>query len=287
MAETLVNQEEEWTLILKPKRGLFDIPIKEIIEYRDLILILIKRDFVLKYKQTILGPAWYVINPLASSIMYTFIFGHLASLKTDGLPYILFYFTGTMLWNFFSECFSNAVNIFIINYNVFSKVYFPRLVIPISSVAGTLMKMLVQILCLVAFYIYYFLSGVNISPSFYILLFPFILLWIALFANGAGMIISSLTTKYRDLRLLVDFALNIAMYGTAIVYPLSQIPEKYSWVSYINPLNAPIELCRISFYGVGSVSSSVLFVSLLETLFLFLLGLIMFNQNEKNFVDVF
>ncbi|MGP1521262.1 MAG: ABC transporter permease [Treponema sp.] len=287
MSETLTQKEEEWTLILQPKRGLLDIPIKEIIEYRDLIRIFIRRDFVIKYKQTILGPAWYVINPLISSIIYTFVFGHLASLKTDGLPYILFYYTGTMLWGFFSGCFNDAVNLFSVNQGVFGKVYFPRLVVPISNVAGGLMKVTIQFLFLFIFYIYYLAIGVNITPSFYILFFPFILLWIALLANGIGMIISSITTKYRDLRILVDFALNIAMYGTAVVYPLSQIPEKYQWLSYINPLNAPIELCRICFYGVGYVSSWIICASILETFFFFFLGLIMFNQNERNFIDIF
>ena len=212
MSENLTNkQNEEWTLILRPNRRLFDIPIKEIIEYKDLIRIFIKRDFVIKYKQTILGPMWYVINPLISSIMYTFVFGHLASLKTDGLPYMLFYYTGTMLWSFFSGCFTDAVNLFTNNSSIFGKVYFPRLVVPISNVVGALMKIAIQFLFLIAFYIYYYFMGVNITPSFYILFFPFILLWIALLANGVGMIISSITTKYRDLRLLVEFALNIAM----------------------------------------------------------------------------
>jgi len=287
MAETLTKDQEEWTLILRPNRRLFDIPIKEIIEYRDLIRIFIKRDFVIKYKQTILGPLWYVINPLISSIMYTFIFGHLASLKTDGLPYMLFYYTGTMLWGFFSNCFTDAVNLFTNNSNIFGKVYFPRLVVPISNVAGALMKIAIQILFLVAFYVYYLVIGVDITPSFYILFFPFILLWIALLANGCGMIISSITTKYRDLRLLVEFALNIAMYGTAVVYPLSQIPEKYMWISYINPLNAPIELCRMCFYGVGSINPWIVYASIAETAFFFFLGLIMFNQNERNFIDIF
>ena len=287
MTEPIAKQEEEWSLILRPNRRLFDIPIKEIIEYKDLIRIFIKRDFVVKYKQTILGPLWYVINPLIASIMYTFVFGRLAALKTDGLPYMLFYYTGTMIWSFFSNCFVDAVNLFTNNSNIFGKVYFPRLVVPISNVVGALMKTVIQCLFLLAFYIYYLVIGVNITPSFYILFFPLILLWIALLANGVGMIISSITTKYRDLRLLVEFALNIAMYGTAVVYPLSQIPEKYMWISYINPLNAPIELCRICFYGVGAVSFWFIFASIVETILFFFLGLIMFNQNERNFIDIF
>lgn len=287
MTETIGKQEEDWTLILRPNRKLLDIPIKEIIEYKDLIRIFIRRDFVVKYKQTILGPLWYVVNPLISSIMYTFLFGHLASLKTDGLPYMLFYYTGTMLWGFFSNCFTDAVNLFSNNQAIFSKVYFPRLVVPISNFVGALMKTAIQVVFLIAFYIYYLIMGINISPSFYILFFPFILLWIALLANGVGMVISSITTKYRDLRILVEFALSIAMYGTAVVYPLSQIPEKYKWISYINPLNAPIELCRMCFYGVGSVNFWILFASVAETIFFFFLGLIMFNQNERNFIDIF
>ena len=276
----------EWNLIIEPKRALFAIPIKEIKEYKDLIFLFVKRDFVIKYKQTVLGPAWYVISPLIQAITYSFIFGRLAGLKTGGIPHLLFYYLGTILWDFFSTSFSDATNIFVNNVHLFGKVYFPRLVVPISNVIGSLIKISIQLLCLLSFYLYYAFTQGSPCPSIYLLCFPFILLWLALLANGVGMIISSITTKYKDLRLLMEFALSLAMYATAVVYPISQIPEKYAWLSYVNPINAPLELARIAFYGVGSLNTWILISSISQTLIFFLLGLIFFNQNERNFIDV-
>jgi len=280
------QKENGWSIVLTPKRALLDIPIREIIEYKDLILLFIRRDFVTKYKQTVLGPIWYIVSPLISSFIYSFVFGRLAKLQTDGIPYVLFYYMGTMLWSFFTTCFTSASNIFVDNAGIFGKVYFPRLVVPISNVAGALIKLLMQALCIIGFYIYYVAMGTNCLPTIYILLFPFILLWIALLANGCGMVISSITTKYRDLRLLMEFAIGLFMYGTAVVYPISQIPENYKWLSYVNPMNSPLELSRIAFYGKGSVDLWMLTSSIGLTLFFFFFGLLIFNQNERNFIDV-
>lgn len=280
------SKEKEWDLVLQPKRGLFDIPIKEIIEYRDLIFLFIRRDFVIKYKQTILGPIWYLVSPLISAIMYSFIFGHLAKLETGGVPHILFYYTGTMLWNFFSGCFGDASNIFLGNSGIFGKVYFPRLVVPISNVAGGMIKLCIQFFCLFAFYIYYVFLGVECRPNLYILCFPLILLWLAFLANGIGMIISSITTKYRDLRLLVDFAFGLVMYASAVVYPVSQIPEKYMWLIYVNPVNAPLECVRFAFFGSGTIDVWMIASSLGQTIFFLFFGLLIFNQNERHFIDV-
>ncbi len=277
---------EKWDLILEPKRKLLDIPIREVIQYRDLIALFIKRDFVTQYKQTILGPLWFIINPLISTVMYSFVFGNLAKLSTDGIPHILFYYAGTMLWTFFAGCFTDASNIFITSKDLFGKVYFPRLTVPISTVFGNATKIVVQFLCLMGFYIYYIAVTDLIHPSFAALMFPLLLIWIACLATGMGMIISALTTKYRDLRLLVSFALNLAMYATPIVYPISQIPEKFQWVAYINPMSAPVELFRIWFYGAGTISFYTITASIVQTLFFLFLGLIMFNQNERNFIDV-
>ncbi|PIE98556.1 MAG: ABC transporter permease [Treponema sp.] len=281
------NTQEDWSLIIEPKRKLLDLPIREVIRYRDLIWLFIKRDFTTQYKQTILGPLWFVITPLISTVMYSFVFGNLAKLSTDGLPHILFYYSGTMLWGFFSGCFTNATNIFVRNQHIFGKVYFPRLTVPVSDVAGQLTKIVVQFLCLMGFYVYYLVTTDLLNPTWYALAFPVILLWIATIGTGMGMIISALTTKYRDLRILVNFALGLAMYATPVVYPLSQIPGKLLWLAYINPLSAPIELFRIWFYGAGTLPPAVIFSSVSQTFFWIFLGLIMFNQNEQNFVDVF
>ena len=285
MKKTVI-QDDHWDLILCPKRKILDIPIKEIIEYKDLIYLFIRRDFVIKYKQTVLGPIWYFISPLISAIIYSFVFGKLAGLQTNGVPHLLFYYAGTMLWAFFSQCFSDATNIFVNNSDLFGKVYFPRLVVPISNAAGSFMKMFMQLLCLAGFYIYYVSIGIPIRPTWLLALFPLIVLQLSLLANGVGMIISSITTKYRDLRILVEFAFGLSMYATAVIYPISQIPENYSWLSYINPVNAPLELSRLAFFGTGSLNMLTILSSVGQTLFFLLLGLVMFNQNERHFIDV-
>lgn len=278
--------EESWNLIIQPKRNLLDIPFREVIRYRDLISLFIKRDFVIQYKQTILGPLWFIVSPLISTIMYIFVFGNLAKLSTDGIPHILFYYGGTMLWTFFSDCFIKATDIFSSNIGLFGKVYFPRLTVPISNVALSATKVAIQFVFLLGFFIYYFLTTDLLKPSFAILAFPLLLIWIATIATGAGMIVSSLTTKYKDLRLLVGFALNLAMYATPVVYPLSEIPAQFKWLTYVNPMCAPIELFRLWFYGAGNVSQEVVILSIGITIVLGVLGLIMFNQNEQNFIDV-
>ena len=278
--------EETWDLIIEPKRKLLDIPIREVIRYRDLIALFIKRDFVTQYKQTILGPLWFIINPLISTVMYAFVFGNLAKLSTDGVPHILFYYAGTMLWTFFAGCFTDATNIFVNNKDLFGKVYFPRLTVPISNIASNVTRILVQFLFLMGFFVYYLVTSDVLRPSLLALLFPLILIWIASVATGMGMVISALTTKYKDLRLLVNFALNLAMYATAVVYPVSQIPKRFSWVLYANPMNVPIELFRLWFYGAGGIQVQAIISSILLTFFFLFLGLIMFNQNERNFIDV-
>jgi lipopolysaccharide transport system permease protein len=251
-----------------------------------LVFLFVQRDFAIQYKQTILGPLWYVINPLFSTVMYSFVFGNLANIGTDGIPFLLFYYSGTMLWTFFTGCFSNASDLFITNANLFGKVYFPRLTVPISNVFGNGIKVLVQFVVLMAFFVYYLIRGTAPIPSYLALAFPLLLLWLATLGTGMGMIVSALTTKYRDLRQLVAFALGLAMYITPVVYPLSQIPGRFAWLVFINPVSAPIELFRMWFFSAGSVSSVMVLVSLGMTAAFVLLGLILFNQNERNFVDV-
>jgi lipopolysaccharide transport system permease protein len=277
---------KDWNIVIEPKRKLLDLQIRDIIRYRDLVFLFVQRDFAVQYKQTILGPLWYVINPLFSTIMYTFVFGNLAHIGTDGIPFLLFYYSGTMLWTFFTGCFTNASELFITNANIFSKVYFPRLTVPISNVFSNGIRVLIQFALLMIFFIYYLLTGTDLSPSWRAFAFPALLLWMAALGTGMGMIISALTTKYRDLKQLVTFALNLAMYITPVVYPLSQIPGRFGWLVFINPVSAPIELFRLWFFGAGSVSPPMILTSLGMTVAFVLAGLILFNQNERNFVDV-
>jgi lipopolysaccharide transport system permease protein len=283
--------EEKWSLIIKPKRKLFDLQIRELIYYRDLIFLFVKRDFVTQYKQTILGPLWFVINPLISTVMYTFVFGRLANIGTDGIPYTLFYYSGAMLWTFFSGCFLDSSNVFINNVNVFGKVYFPRLVVPINYVFSNSIKILVQFIMLMVFLVYHLfikssVPEVRVQLSWFAFLFPLIVIWLAAIGVGAGIIISSLTTKYRDLRQLVTFAINLFMYAAPVVYPLSEIPQRFRWLAYANPICAPIELFRLWFFGAASVDTNMILISLGITVFLVITGLILFSQNEQNFIDV-
>lgn len=281
-----MSDDNNWSLIIEPRRKLFDLRLRELVQYRDLVALFVKRDFVTQFKQTILGPLWFVINPLVSTIMYAFVFGNLAGIGTDGVPSILFYYAGTMLWTYFSACFTDSSNLFINNAGLFGKVYFPRLTVPVSNILFNLLKAAVQFALLLAFYIYFLIAKAPLAPSLSLLLFPLSFLWIAALGVGLGLIVSSLTTKYRDLRILVTFALSLGMYVTPVVYPLSEIPRGFAWLFYLNPLSAPIELFRVWFFGAGAVPPSMLISSIVSTLLIALLGMVMFNQNERNFIDV-
>ena len=281
-----LQDNEKWDLVLQPKSKLLDLKIRELIRYRDLVLLFIKRDFTTAYKQTILGPLWYIVQPLVSTVMYTFIFGNLAEIGTDGVPYLLFYFAGTMLWTYFTGTLNSASSVFTSNSGLFGKIYFPRLTVPISTTVGHIIKLGIQFACLLVFYVYYLIVGANVNPSWWILAFPLLIIWIGLLGCGIGMVISALTTKYRDLNQLLSFGLSLAMYATPIVYPLSEAPANLAWVFYINPMSAPVELFRIWFYGAGSVPTPMIFLSLGMTAVFFFFGLVLFNRNERTFVDV-
>lgn len=284
---TNATDNEHWDMILQPKVKFLDSKkIRELIRYRDLVLLFIKRDFTTAYKQTILGPLWYIVQPLVSTVMYTFIFGNLAQIGTDGVPHLLFYYGGTMLWTYFTGTLNSAAGVFSSNSGIFGKVYFPRLTVPISTTVGNMIKMGIQFACLAIFYIYYIITGANIHPTWWAFAFPLLVLWIGFLGCGIGMFISALTTKYRDLNQLLSFGISLAMYATPIVYPLSQAPAKWMWVFYANPMSAPIELFRIWFYGAGHVPPLMLLLSLGTTAIVFFLGLILFNKNERTFVDV-
>ena len=289
MAENAIVEQsdsQEWTKVVTAKKRLLDLHLRDIWDYRYLVKMFIKRDFIVAYKQTILGPLWYLIQPVFAAIMHTFVFGKMAGLGTDGVPYILFYFAGTMLWTYFTACLTSCAATFTTNQGVFGKVYFPRLVAPIATCGFHIIRLAIQFFLLAVFYVYYVANGMGVGLSLYALLFPLSVLWIGALGGGLGLIISSLTTKYRDLNILLGFGISVAMYASPVVYPLSQIPEKYAWLAYANPMCAPIEFFRIAFYGVGHLNALIIGSSLAWTLLAVFFGLVLFTRNERNFVDV-
>lgn len=276
---------EDWTLVIKPKRRLLDIDLKGIWRYRDLWYMYVKRDFVTVYKQTILGPLWFFIQPIFTTVMYMFVFGGLAGISTDGAPKPLFYLSGIMLWNYFSECFNGASNTFTANAGVFGKIYFPRLIVPLATMTSLLIKLLIQLFLFIAVYLYYLRAGVNLSLNITVLLFPVLVLMLAFHALSWGVIVSSLTSKYRDLKYLVGFGLHLFMYATPIIYPLSVASGKIRAILELNPLTPIFEAVKYSCLGCGSFSWVGLAYSSAVMLVSLFISLIVFNQAERDFLD--
>ncbi len=281
----MTNNQENWTLIIKPRRGLFELNLKEIWDYRDLIYFLIRRDFIAKYKQTILGPLWFIIQPLLTTIMFTIVFGRIAKIPTDGLPHMLFYMAGVVLWNYFSKCFIGTSNTFRGNVGLFSKVYFPRLVIPITVVISNLFQFALQFTFLIGFIIYYVAVGVKLHLTWFVLMMPVLIFFAAIYGLGFGIIVSSLTTKYRDLAFLLSFGVQLWMYLTPIVYPLSQVPKKYLIWIIINPITPLVEAFRKSVLGIGTVTWGQLAYSFIFAFVVLFIGILIFNKVEQNFMD--
>lgn len=276
---------EKWTTIIKPKTKLLDLNLKELIQYKDLIVMFVKRDFKTMYKQTILGPLWIIINPMLTTVMFTIVFGGIANISTDGMPQFIFYMAGNTIWAYFSTCLTKTANTFINNSAVFGKVYFPRLVTPISTVISGLINFGVQFAMFVAFVMFYAVTTNTVQPNLYILLTPVLLLLIAMLALGFGIIISSLTTKYRDLAVLVSFGVQLWMYATPIVYPISQIPAKWSRLMLLNPVAPIVETFRYAFLGCGSIPWFYLGISVITTLIVLFIGIVLFNKVQKTFMD--
>jgi lipopolysaccharide transport system permease protein len=277
---------ENWSTIITPKNSWFKINLKEIWDYRDLIYIFIKRDIVSIYKQTVLGPIWFMLGPLFTVFTYTFLFSEVAHLSTDGLPGPLFYLGGTTLWNYFNSCFNGASVTFTQNAGIFGKVYFPRLVSPISMVLSNLLKLSIQMFTYVCFLIYFlFQPNSNIHPNFYILLTPIIILILGGIAMGLGIIVSSFTTKYRDLNMLIGVFMTLFMYATPIMYPMSEIPDLYRPFLSLNPISPLIEMFRYAFTGTGYVTFFSFMYSLIFMIFALILGVFIFNKTEKTFMD--
>lgn len=271
--------------VVSAKRGLFNLNLKELWKYRDLVILFVKRDLKNVYKQTVLGSLWIVINPFLSTFVFTVIFGIIANISTDGIPQFLFYMSGNILWSFFSSCFNRASSTFLSNARIFGKVYFPRLVMPLSGIIYNSITFLVQFVMFAILVTVYALTGANVHPNLIVLALPILLIHIAFLGTGTGLIISSLTTKYRDLNVLVSFGLTLWMYLTPVVYPVSQIPESFRWVMLLNPVAPIVETFRYAFLGSGSFEWFSLLISAAVTAVLLILGMIVFNQVEKNFID--
>lgn len=276
---------DEWTLIIRPKSGWFDLHLGDLWRYRDLVMMFVRRDFFSLYKQTILGPLWFVIQPLLTTLTFTVVFGNVAQLSTDGLPKVLFYLSGVTAWNYFSECMLKTSETFNHNSAIFGKVYFPRLAVPVSVVISNLIRFGIQLVLFLGFYFYFLAGGSNIRPTFALFLLPVLLVMMAALGLGTGIIVSSLTIRYRDLRFLVQFGTQLLMYTTPVIFPLSKIPDQYRWIVAANPMSSIIEAFRYGFLGTGTFSWELLGYSAIVTSIILLLGVLLFNHVEKTFMD--
>jgi lipopolysaccharide transport system permease protein len=277
--------QPNWDTILTSKKSLFSFNFKELWEYRDLIFIFARRDIISIYKQTILGPVWFLLGPLFTVFSYTFIFSEIAHLSTDGIPGPLFYLGGTTLWNYFQACFNGASSTFSANAGIFGKVYFPRLVTPISIVLSNFLKLALQFLVFIGFFLYYYFGDYNLTPNITILFIPIWIIVMAIIATGSGIIISSLTTKYRDLNMLVSVGIMVLMYATPIMYPISAIPDLYKPFLIWNPISPLIEAFRFAFTSKGDFSLLGLFYSFIFGVLILFFGIVVFNRTEKTFMD--
>lgn len=279
---------QEWDLIIEGHTSLFDLKLDDLWKYRDLLWMFVKRDFVSFYKQTILGPLWFFIQPIFTTIVFTFVFGNLAGISTDGLPKQLFYLTGITSWNYFSDCLIKTSTVFKDNANIFGKVYFPRLIMPLSIITSNLVRFGVQLLLLLlmmGYFVLFPVDGADFYVTYAILFFPLLVLLMALLGLGLGLIITAMTTKYRDLAFLISFGVQLLMYATTVIYPLSAAPEKYKKIIELNPMTGIIEAFRFAFLGKGEFSFWSIGYSTVVTIVVLVLGTLIFNKTEKNFVD--
>lgn len=286
----ITGSEPQWTEIIEPHTNLLDLRLGDVWRYRDLVMLFVRRDFVSVYKQTILGPIWFFIQPLLTTITFLIVFGQVAKLSTDGLPQIVFYLAGVTVWNYFSQTLVAISTVFVTNAGIFGKVYFPRLTMPVSIVISNIVKFIIQFGLFLAVWLFYVLRGDSIHPNGLIILTPMLLILMGLMSLGLGMIFSSLTTKYRDLSMLLTFGVQLLMYATPIIYPLSSITGKifgvpYRWLILANPMSAIVEAFRYAFLGAGSFKWEYLGYSACFTIVILLLGTIIFNKVEKSFTD--
>lgn len=280
----MAEDKQIWTETIESKHSLFDLKLKEVWRYKDLVYMFVKRDFVSSFKQTILGPIWFFINPIFTTIVFVFVFGNIAKLSTDSIPQVLFYLSGITLWNYFSSSLNGTSNIFTANASIFGKVYFPRLVMPITVVLSNLMKFGVQFCLFLAVWLYYLVKG-SVQPNMWILATPILIFLMAIFALGVGMIFSALTTKYRDLQMLLGFGVSLLMYATPVIYPISSISGFWKKLAYYNPLTGIFECFKYGWMGKGEFSVEMLLISAVMILILLIFGTVIFNKVEKNFMD--
>ncbi|MEE1225090.1 MAG: ABC transporter permease [Clostridia bacterium] len=277
---------KNWSTVIKPKTGWFDINLRELWQYRDLIVMFVKRNFVSSYKQTVLGPLWFIINPLLTSLMYTVVFGQIARISTDGVPQFLYYMAGNTAWAYFSTCLTSTSHTFTGNAHLFGKVYFPRLVSPISTVIYAMFSLVIQTVLLLVFMAYYiFIAKANVNPNITILLVPLMVLHMAVLGMGCGIIISSLTTKYRDLSVLVGFGVQLWMYATPIVYPLSAVPFGLEKIIRLNPMTPVVNNFKYAFLGSGNFELTSWLVSAAVSAVILMIGIVIFSRIEKTFMD--
>jgi len=282
---TALPDDENWDMVIEPQRGLFELRLGELWRYKDLVMLFVRRDFVSVYKQTILGPLWYLIQPVLTTLMFTVIFGQIASLPTDGLPQFLFYLSGTVIWTYFADCLNKTSNTFVQNANLFGKVYFPRLAVPVSILISNLITFLIQFALFILFVFSFMLSGSDIRPNAWIFFLPVLMLMMAGLGLGFGIIISSLTTKYRDLRFLVTFGVQLMMYATPVIYPVSSVPERFQPLILANPVTPIVETFRYAFLGAGTVNLWHLLYSFIFMVVVVSLGTVIFNRVEQTFMD--
>ena len=283
---TNVDSNEKWTEVVRPTTGLLDLRLGDVWRYRDLILMFVRRDIVAVYKQTILGPLWFFIQPLLTTLTFVLIFGKVAGLSTDGLPMVVFYLSGVTIWNYFSETMSKTATVFRDNAQMFGKVYFPRLTMPISITISNLIRFFIQFVLFLVVWSYYFFATDTLHPNWAIALTPLLVVMMGLLALGIGMIINSMTTKYKDLVFLLTFGIQLLMYATPVIYPLSSLPQKYKWVILANPMSPIIETFRYAFLGSGTFSWLHLGYSLGMIFIILMIGTVIFNKVEKSFTDV-
>jgi len=285
-----LTEEDEgyWDTEITPRNNLFNLQLKDVWQYRDLLVLLVRRDFVSFYKQTVLGPIWFFVQPIVTVLIYNLVFNNMANIGTDGIPGPLFYLAGTIIWNYFADCLTKTSTVFKDNAPIMGKVYFPRLIMPLSIVCSNLIRFGLQFILFIVLLLVYGFKGFAITPNIHLLLFPYLLLLIAALGLGAGMILSAVTTKYRDLTFVISFGVPLIMYTTSVIYPLSAAIAKhpsYSWIIKYNPVTAVIETFRYGFLGRGSFSWELLGYSSIITLAILLTGIIIFNKVEKTFVD--
>lgn len=277
--------DARWITTIQPQAGWFDLRLRELWRYRDLVVLFVRRDFVAKYKQTILGPLWHFVKPLFTTLIFTVVFGKIAGISTDGLPQFLFYMAGTVTWSYFANCFTSTSNTFVSNAGIFGKVYFPRLAVPVSILISNLISFAIQFVFFLCFIGFYVLNGAPVKPNSWLLLTPFLLLLMAGQGLGFGIMVSSLTTRYRDLTQVVSFGVSLLMYASPVIYPVSTVPAEYRWAILLNPITPVIETFRYGFLGAGTVEAAHLIYSSVFTAVVVFAGIVTFNRVERTFMD--